>query len=62
MIMAGNQIRDPDIFLQFIKRYGFDINPGDRCILAKKGQKCNEKSHTETSYIYFDNAIINTDS
>ena len=51
-------------FLQFIIRYGFDINPGDRCILAKKGQNCNEKSHTETSYIYmyFDNAFINTDS
>ena len=29
---------------------------------GKKGQKCNEKSHTETSYIYFNNAFINTDS
>ena len=52
------------VFLQFITPYGFDINPGDRCtsILAKKGQKCNEKSHTETSYIYCDNAFIKTDS
>ena len=24
--------------LQFITRYGFDINPGDRCILAKKAK------------------------
>ena len=48
-------------FCKLIMRYmyGFDINSGDRCNLAKKGQKCNEKSHTETAYIYFDNAFIN---
>ena len=41
MIMAGHRFsanRDPDVFLQFITRYGFDINPGDRCILAKKAK------------------------
>ena len=31
-------IRDPDVFLQFITRYRFDINPGDRYILAKKAK------------------------
>ena len=40
------------LVLQFITCNGFDINPGDRCILAKIGHKCNEKSDTETSYIY----------
>ena len=54
--------RDPVVFLQFIKCYGFDINAWDRGILAKKCKKSNEKSHTETSYIYFDNAFINTAS
>ena len=61
MIMAGT-IRDPGVFLQFITRYGFDISPWDRCILTKKGIKCNVKSQTDTSYIYFDNAFINTGS
>ena len=61
--MTENQIpniRDPVLFLQFIKCYGFDINAWDRGFLAKKIKKCNEKSHIETSYIYFDNAFINT--
>ena len=49
-------------FLQFITYYGFDINAWDRGILAKKCKKSNEKSHTETSCIYFDNAFINTAS
>ena len=58
-------IRDPVLFLQFIKFYGLDINAWDRGFLAKKSKKkkkCNEKSHIETSYIYFDNAFINTAS
>ena len=55
-------IRDPVLFLQFIKCYGLDINAWDRGFLAKKCKKCNEKSHIETSYIYFDNAFINTAS
>ena len=53
---------DPVLFLQFIKCYGLDINAWDRGFLAKKCKKCNEKSHIETSYIYFDNAFINTAS
>ena len=56
-------IRDPVVFLQVIKCYGLDINVWDRGILAKKNaKKSNEKSHTETSYIYFDNTFINTAS
>ena len=53
---------DPVLFLQFIKCYGIDINAWDRGFLAKKCKKRNEKSHIETSYIYFDNAFINTAS
>ena len=55
-------IRDPVLFLQFIKCYGLDINALDRGFLAKKSKKFNEKSHIETSYIYFDYAFINTAS
>ena len=47
-------------FCNLSQRYGLDINTKDRHILAKKCKKCNEKSHTETSYIYFDNAFIST--
>ena len=59
---AVSTIRDPVVFLQFINCYGLDINAWGRGILAKKCKKSNEKSHTETSYIYFDNAFINTAS
>ena len=52
-------IRDPVLFLQFIKCYSLDINAWDRGFLAKKCKNCNEKAHIETSYIYFDNAFIN---
>ena len=49
-------------FCNLSQCYGLDINTRDRHILAKKAKKCNEKSHTETFYIYFDNAFINTAS
>ena len=35
---------------------------GTEVFWQKKSKKRNEKSHIETSYIYFDNADINTAS
>ena len=55
-------IRDPLLFLQFIKCYGLDINAWDRGLLAKNAKIVMKKSHIETSYIYFDNAFINAAS
>ena len=38
-------IRDPVLFLQFIKCYGLDINAWDKGFLAKKMQKNVMKNH-----------------